>query len=108
MPRTFVNLVNVLNVAELENLHEGLVCQGVQLYVFFLISKQKPREIFHFSFLCRCAINANTNELTYNLALEYQAATKDFIAKGTYDNKDDFTVVLQSFMEHMSVPTTVI
>jgi hypothetical protein len=30
MPRTIVNFVTVLNVAELEDLHEGLVCQSMQ------------------------------------------------------------------------------
>jgi len=31
MPRTLVNFVTVLNVAELEALHEGLICQAVQM-----------------------------------------------------------------------------
>lgn len=31
MPRTIVNFVTVLNVAELEDLHEGAVCQNMQL-----------------------------------------------------------------------------
>ena len=30
MPRTLVNFVTVLNVAELEDLHEGLVCTNMQ------------------------------------------------------------------------------
>ena len=33
MPRTLVNFVTVLNVAELEDLHEGVVCQSMQGYV---------------------------------------------------------------------------
>jgi hypothetical protein len=30
MPKTLVNFVTVINVAELEDLHEGLICQGMQ------------------------------------------------------------------------------
>ena len=30
MPRTFVNLVIVLNVGELEDLHDGVSCQTAQ------------------------------------------------------------------------------
>jgi len=41
-------------------------------------------------------------------SLEYQKRTNDFIDSGIYDTADDFTVVRQPFMEHMSVPQTVI
>ena len=40
-------------------------------------------------------------------ALAYQAATNKLIDDGTYDTRDDFTVVRQPFMEHMKVPLTV-
>jgi len=108
MPRTLVNFVTVLNVAELEDLHEGLVCQGMQTYVLFtgilfifylmtLISR----------FLCDCAINTETREIVRAAALEYQAKTTQLIDSGIYDTSDDFTVVRQPFMEHMTVPVTV-
>jgi hypothetical protein len=41
-------------------------------------------------------------------SLEYQAQTNAFIDSGIYDTDDDFTVVRQPFMEHMTVPSTVI
>ena len=37
----------------------------------------------------------------------YQALTKQLIASGRYDNDDQFTVVLQPFMERMAPPTLV-
>jgi phospholipase B1 len=88
MPRTIVNFVTVLNVAELEDLHEGAVCQSLQ------------------GFLCDCAINEATREQVRAANLAYQAATNAFIDSGKYDGRDDFTVVRQPFMEHMKVPTT--
>jgi len=87
MPRTFVNFVTVLNVAELEDLHEGLVCQNMQ------------------GFLCKCAIDQNTIDQVRVANIEYQKFTNALIDSGRYDTKDDFTVVRQPFMEHMKVPT---
>jgi phospholipase B1 len=89
MPRTLVNFVTVLNVAELEDLHEGLVCQNMQV------------------FLCDCAINKDTREVVRVANLQYQKLTNTLIDGGKYDTKNDFTVVRQPFMEHMKVPTTV-
>lgn len=88
MPRTLVNLVTVLNVAELEDLHDGIVCQNMQV------------------FLCDCAINKDTRELVRAATFAYQNVTNHLIDSGTYDTKNDFTVVRQPFMEHMKVPTT--
>jgi phospholipase B1 len=88
MPRTLVNFVTVLNVAELEDLHEGLVCQNMQL------------------FLCDCAINKDTREQVRVANIQYQKETNALIDSGIYDTREDFTVVRQPFMEHMQVPTT--
>lgn len=65
-------------------------------------------EYFFSSFLCDCAVNPNEVAKVYDVSVSYQAATKELIAPGTYDDKDDFTVVVQPFMEHMTVPLTVI
>ncbi len=59
-------------------------------------------------FLCDCAINADTREIVRAATLEYQKLTTELINSGLYDTKEDFTVVVQPFMEHMTVPTTVI
>ncbi|CAF1490577.1 unnamed protein product, partial [Didymodactylos carnosus] len=88
MPRTLVNFVTVLNVAELEDLHEGIQCQTMQ------------------NFLCDCAVNKDQREIVRAANLAYQAATNQLIKSGRYDTSNDFTVVRQPFMEHMTVPTT--
>jgi len=86
MPRALVNFVTVLNVAELEDLHEGVTCQSMQ------------------NLLCDCAVNKATRELVRKVNLAYQKATNELIQSGIYDTADDFTVVCQPFMEHMTVP----
>ncbi|CAF1348557.1 unnamed protein product [Rotaria magnacalcarata] len=86
MPRTIVNFVTVLNVAELEDLHEGVVCTNMQ------------------GFLCDCAIKPDTREQVRVANLAYQKVTNELIDSGIYDVKNDFTVVRQPFMEHMKVP----
>ncbi|UJR25850.1 hypothetical protein I4U23_007200 [Adineta vaga] len=86
MPRTLVNFVTVLNVAELEDLHEGIRCQTSQ------------------NFMCDCAVNKKTREEVRVANIEYQKSTAQLIDSGIYDTADDFTVVRQPFMEHMKVP----
>jgi phospholipase B1 len=88
MPRTIVNFVTVLNVAELEDLNEGLQCKAMQ------------------GFLCDCAVNKNTREQVRIANLEYQRVTNALIDSGKYDTKTDFTIIRQPFMEHMKVPLT--
>lgn len=87
MPRTLVNFVTVLNVAELEDLHQGFTCTNMQ------------------SFLCDCAIKKETREIVRAAVLEYQKLTNQLIDSGVYDTSDSFTVVRQPFMEHMKAPT---
>ncbi|CAF4107567.1 unnamed protein product [Rotaria sordida] len=86
MPRTLVNFVTVLNVAELEDLHEGVRCQTLQ------------------NFLCDCAVDKKTREQVRVANIEYQRVTTELIDSGIYDTSNDFTVVRQPFMEHMKVP----
>ncbi|CAF1574626.1 unnamed protein product [Adineta ricciae] len=89
MPRTLVNFVTVLNVAELEDLHEGVVCQSMQ------------------GFLCKCAIDTATRNVTRVANFEYQKQTNALIDDPSFcSGRDDFTIVRQPFMEHMKVPTT--
>ncbi|CAF1319400.1 unnamed protein product, partial [Didymodactylos carnosus] len=88
MPRTLVNFVTVLNVAELDDLHEGLTCQSLQ------------------NIICDCSTNKKTREITRQANINYQSGTNQLIDSGRYDTKDDFTVVRQPFMEHMKVPLT--
>jgi phospholipase B1 len=88
MPKTLVNFATVLNIAELEDLHEGLICQTMQ------------------NFVCDCAINVDTRPLVHAAALEFQKRTREFMDEDLYEDSDDFTVVLQPFMQDMTVPRT--
>ena len=56
MPRTFVNFVTVLNVAELEDLHEGFVCQGMQGYALNYKTKFTSAWLNTFSFKIDCYV----------------------------------------------------
>ncbi|CAF2361115.1 unnamed protein product [Rotaria sp. Silwood2] len=86
MPRTLVNFVTVLNVAELEDLHEGIRCQTLQ------------------NLMCDCGVDKKTRDQIRVANVDYQRETTVLIDSGIYDTSDDFTVVRQPFMEHMKVP----
>jgi hypothetical protein len=62
---------------------------------------------YFYRLLCDCAIDPNTRPQVRDTVLKYQAGTNALIDSGIYDTRDDFTVVRQPFMEHMTVPTTV-
>ena len=57
--------------------------------------------------MCICGVNKKTRDQIRSVNIEYQTATIDLINTGIYDTSDDFTVVLQPFMEHMKVPKNV-
>ncbi|XP_064403837.1 phospholipase B1, membrane-associated-like [Halichondria panicea] len=80
LPRTFVNLVQILDVTELEGLKGSLLCSAVKL------------------FACSCNNDASTTKASgfYNDELE----NIDF---NSY-NTDDFAVVLQPFMKNLKLP----
>jgi phospholipase B1 len=81
LPRTFVNLVQIIDVTRLAPLN-GLIC-----------------DIVH-GLVCKCA----TDEETSKMSTIYQEALNDLISSGRYDTKDDFTVVLQPFFEGVQLP----
>ncbi|XP_077868136.1 phospholipase B1, membrane-associated-like [Saccoglossus kowalevskii] len=85
MPRTFVNLLLAPNVIELAKL-SGISCKVVH------------------HFLCECASFGNEVKLMPILQ-QYRVLTKELVASGRYDTKDDFTVVLQPFLEKTTIPT---
>jgi phospholipase B1 len=57
--------------------------------------------------MCDCGVNKKTREQVRTASFAYQKSTSALIDSGVYDTSDDFTVVRQPFMEHMTVPTTV-
>ncbi|XP_077989754.1 phospholipase B1, membrane-associated-like [Glandiceps talaboti] len=86
MPRTFVNLVQVLLVTEVNKLTG--YCDFIHLLV------------------CPCAKerwDENWEEVL-DLAHDYHRALENLVMYGQYDTRDDFTVVIQPFYEETYIP----
>ncbi|KAK3093837.1 hypothetical protein FSP39_020782 [Pinctada imbricata] len=88
VPRAFVNVVEVLNIADINVLNEGLVC-----------------DTLHF-FTCRCGAfpSSAEREAMDKAVKEYQHAVVELVNTGRYDTRDDFTVVVQPFYENTQIP----
>ncbi|NXM74715.1 PLB1 Phospholipase, partial [Serilophus lunatus] len=95
VPRAYVNLVTVLPIASLRELHA-------------LKNNSCPKLLMRI--LCPCVINPkdNSNELKQLVYFNrrYQERTRQLVESGRYDTKDDFTVVVQPFMTNMDMPKT--
>ena len=58
--------------------------------------------------MCECALDHNTRPELRPVQLQYYEALKELIEdSGRYDQKEDFTVVLQPFMRDMALPLDV-
>ncbi|CAH1224523.1 PLB1 [Branchiostoma lanceolatum] len=90
LPRTFVNVVTVMDVVEISKLQRTFVC-----------------DVLHF-FLCRCVSFASEEELAEIQAvnMRYMSVTNQLVASGRYDDRDDFTVVVQPFLQETKLPRT--
>ncbi|NWV05930.1 PLB1 Phospholipase, partial [Ptilonorhynchus violaceus] len=95
VPRAYVNLVTVLSIARLRELHASR-------------NNSCPKVLMRL--LCPCVINPqdNSNELKKLVYFNrrYQERTRQLVESGRYDTKDDFTVVMQPFMTNMDMPKT--
>jgi len=92
LPKTFVNLVSVLNVGVVENLNTGFFCQK-----------------FH-SHVCPCAAypeNAAMRKILNEYIRDYSKKAEQLARSGLYDDKDDFTVVYQPFFRDFKAPRLV-
>ncbi|XP_068135752.1 phospholipase B1, membrane-associated-like isoform X2 [Hyperolius riggenbachi] len=93
VPRMFVNLVSMLNILPLRQLYSDKR------------TSCPPRLM---SKLCGCVVDSAEDSLEianlkkYNK--EYQEKTRQLVDTGMYDTKEDFTVVVQPFLEHMELP----
>ncbi|XP_070578251.1 phospholipase B1, membrane-associated-like [Ptychodera flava] len=86
IPRTFVNLVQVLLVTEVNKLTG--YCDFIHL-VACPCAKQRWDENW---------------EDVLHLARSYHRALEDLVLYGDYDTRDDFTVVIQPFFEETYIP----
>nr|XP_020839433.1 phospholipase B1, membrane-associated [Phascolarctos cinereus] len=95
VPRAFVNLVSVLRIDSLRELYqeEKVNC---------------PKWLL--STICPCVVSSEDNSTKLaeliELNKQYQVATHQLVDSGRYDTKEDFTVVLQPFMEKVNMPKT--
>ncbi|GFS18649.1 phospholipase B1, membrane-associated [Elysia marginata] len=89
LPRTFVNLVELLNVEMVQELGKNLLCEAVHMLV------------------CECANRPGSEEAQKRL-LEYKDAYQQMLRElgvsKRYRVKDDFTVVLQPFYRNTYPP----
>ncbi|XP_050750065.1 phospholipase B1, membrane-associated [Gymnogyps californianus] len=95
VPRAFVNLVTVLSIASLRELHtsENNTC---------------PKLLMRY--LCPCVINPEDNSNEFKKLVyfnrKYQERTRQLVESGRYDTTDDFTVVIQPFLINVNMPKT--
>ncbi|XP_070578250.1 phospholipase B1, membrane-associated-like [Ptychodera flava] len=89
LPKTFVNLISVIQVIEINKM-DDLLCNIIHQVV------------------CPCAklSGNNTDEVSelVDVMREYQRLTRELVDSGRYDTRDDFTVVVQPFLEHTGMP----
>uniref|UniRef100_A0A8C0UUQ3 Phospholipase B1, membrane-associated n=1 Tax=Cyanistes caeruleus TaxID=156563 RepID=A0A8C0UUQ3_CYACU len=95
VPRAYVNLVTILPIARLRELHASK-------------NNNCPKGLMRI--LCPCVINPKDNSYDLKKLIyfnkKYQEKTRQLVESGRYDTKDDFTVVMQPFMTDMEMPKT--
>ena len=89
LPRTFVNVVQLLKVNLVKELTQGQFCSAVHSYVCPCIAFPK----------CICQEKDLLAELE-----QYKNLTRELIYSGEYDNSDNFTVVIQPLFLDYNFP----
>ncbi|KAM5143269.1 phospholipase B1, membrane-associated [Callospermophilus lateralis] len=95
VPRAFVNLVKVLEIINLRELYKEKTISC-------------PRLILRSMCPCVLKFDDNSTELAslIDLNKKYQEGTQQLIDTGRYDTREDFTVVVQPFLEKVDMPKT--
>nr|XP_060610103.1 phospholipase B1, membrane-associated [Anolis sagrei ordinatus] len=95
VPRAFVNLVSILHITVLRKLY-----QETKVYC--------PRTITRT--LCSCVLTpadgSSATDVMEAFNKRYQEGTHNLINSGRYDTKEDFTVIVQPFLEETEMPMT--
>ena len=89
LPKTFVNLISVINVADIKYLNRGLICTAIH------------------SVVCPCAAfpKSFSEEIELQLLFnQYQNYTDVLVNSGRYEGREDFTVVVQPFFRNFRPP----
>ncbi|ESP01925.1 hypothetical protein LOTGIDRAFT_225036 [Lottia gigantea] len=87
VPRAFVNLVPIFDIAPVAALSTGFLCSLAHIMV------------------CDCGHNKNNAGVLKSLADQYVIQLEDLVATGIYDTRDDFTVVIQPFFKNTLPPS---
>ncbi|KAI0237110.1 Phospholipase B1, membrane-associated [Lamellibrachia satsuma] len=87
VPRMLVQVVAMFDVTPLRFIQDGFLCEILQ------------------DKFCHCALDGETRQELRPVQLQYYEALKQLIEEsGRYDQKDDFSVVLQPFMRDWLPP----
>jgi phospholipase B1 len=85
MPRTLVNLVQAVNITDIKDMNKGL-CAPIHRLI------------------CDCGAYPSENSNINDFISAYHEGTRKLVESGRYDTKDDFTVVVQPFLEEFVPP----
>ncbi|KAK3108324.1 hypothetical protein FSP39_005629, partial [Pinctada imbricata] len=86
VPKAFVNLVNIFDIAPIAAMDGGFICN-----------------LAH-NIVCDCGHNKANMQMLGNVAIQYQNELEKLVLSGRYDTRDDFTVVLQPFFTNTAPP----
>ena len=91
LPKTFVNLIMILDISELKYIDIDKPCTTI-------LNIECPKIAFPES--------EEAEQEIIDVTRQYQNLTDQLINSGKYDTKDDFTVVVQPFLKHFDMPRT--
>ncbi|XP_046583106.1 phospholipase B1, membrane-associated-like [Haliotis rubra] len=85
VPRALVQVVNIFDIGPLTEMG-GFICSTVHVYA------------------CDCLLNQAGRDKASILTLDYQRETEKVVSSSKFHNHEDFTVVLQPFLEDADPP----
>ncbi len=87
LPRTFVNLALVFDITNIKDVKGGYVCS-----------------LLHETKECPCGVDAAEQDYIKDLVAKYHDGTVELVETGQYDDRDDFTVVIQPLFKDFKPP----